>query len=335
MINADDIIKKIHRTVKSHECGETGAYRRWLWQDETNTRDLGINEYGCADAANILYTIGEFPHDSAERNKWTDTLQGLQNKETGLFTEKTHHPIHTTAHCTAALELFDAKPLRPMNALEDYSTKEGLFRLLENLPWLTNPWDASHQGAGIYAALVLSGQCDSNWCDAYFDWLWDNSDPETGFIGKRWISRRKVPLFCYLAGTFHYLFNLEYARMPLRYPDKVIDTCLYLYENEYKPGGFLDTTKIGFSMVDWVYCTNRASRQSAHRFDECKKALADVAVNYAAFLSELDEKSHDDFNDLHFLFGCTCALAEMQQAVPGMIKSTKPLRLVLDRRPFI
>ena len=39
--------------------------------------------------------------------------------------------------------------------------------------------------------------------------------------------------------------------------------------------------------------------------------------------------------DLHMLFGSVCALAELQSALPGMIITEKPLRLVLDRRPFI
>ena len=29
--------------------------------------DLGENPYGCADAANILYTVGRFPGDARER----------------------------------------------------------------------------------------------------------------------------------------------------------------------------------------------------------------------------------------------------------------------------
>ena len=35
------------------------------------------------------------------------------------------------------------------------------------------------------------------------------------------------------------------------------------------------------------------------------------------------------------LFGGVCALAELQQTLRGELISDKPLRLVLDRRPFI
>ena len=60
MINLDSLIDKIHAVVKSHYLGN-GAYARYLWQDAEESRKMGINEYGCADAMNILYSIGRFP----------------------------------------------------------------------------------------------------------------------------------------------------------------------------------------------------------------------------------------------------------------------------------
>ena len=55
----------------------------------------------------------------------------MQDTDTGLFNEKpsdptkfVHDPIHTTAHCMAALELFDAMPLTSAKALEVYLDKE-------------------------------------------------------------------------------------------------------------------------------------------------------------------------------------------------------------------
>ena len=55
----DDLVGKIYGVVESHRLSD-GGYCRWLW-DKNGSRQLGINEYGCADAANILYTIGRFP----------------------------------------------------------------------------------------------------------------------------------------------------------------------------------------------------------------------------------------------------------------------------------
>ena len=52
-------------------------------------------------------------------------------------------------------------------------------------------------------------------------------------------------------------------------------------------------------------------------------------------MSKIDYEKDENFNDLHLLFGAVCCLAELQMALPGKILSSKPLRLVLDRRPFI
>ena len=48
-----------------------------------------------------------------------------------------------------------------------------------------------------------------------------------------------------------------------------------------------------------------------------------------------DENTSDEWNDLHMLFGAVCAVAELQIALPGELRSTYPLRQILDRRPFI
>ena len=167
-----ELINRIRYTLKTHSLGRTGEYSRWIWQDEKSTRDLGINEYGCADAANILYTICELPGKSAEREAWVKVLKSFQNPESGLFSEPTHHFIHTTAHCVAALELFDEKPDYPLTELLKYTDVNNLYSLLEGLDWSKDPWSQSHRGAGIYAALVLAGHVDKAWENAYFSWLW-------------------------------------------------------------------------------------------------------------------------------------------------------------------
>jgi hypothetical protein len=76
-------------------------------------------------------------------------------------------------------------------------------------------------------------------------------------------------------------------------------------------------------------------RQTPHRFHEAKKALEEFAALFIAMIDGLDPLTDESFNDLHTLFGAVCCLAELQSALPGQLLTTKPLRLVLDRRPFI
>ena len=68
--------------------------------------------------------------------------------------------------------------------MQPYLTKENLYDLLDGLNWAEGPWTASHQGAGIYAALVLQGEASLTWQDWYFDWLYENADPDTGLWRK-------------------------------------------------------------------------------------------------------------------------------------------------------
>ena len=325
------LIDNVRRVMETHKIA-TGAYARWIINDGTD-RKMGLNEYGCADAANILYTIGDFPKDIDERKEWVRVMQDMQNPETGLFVEETHHPIHTTAHCAAALELFDAVPKYKISALEPYKTKERLYQFLDELDWKGMPWDMSHRGAGIYAALNNAEEADAEWNKWYFEWLWNEADPETGLWRKGCVNAGVRPAYEHMAGSFHYLFNHEHAKMPLRYPDKMIDCCLDMYYKGEMRESFGRT--ISFLEVDWVYCITRALRQCNHRFEECVRVITDFADKYLDYLLSLDPDTSELMDDLHNLFGTMCCVAELQRFLPGSVITDKPLKLVLDRRPFI
>ena len=236
----DDLIGIIKKSVDDHRLAP-GSYARFLWNNPEGTRKMGPNEYGCADAANILYTIGYFPQDPEERAAFVKNLQQMQEPDTGLYREHTHHPIHTTAHCTAALELFDAKPLYKARALEVCTTKEGLYQLLEYDGCWINAWPGSHIGAGILPALVNTDMVGLEWKNWYFDWMWEHSDPELGFIC--YGPHRSPRIRDYMCGGFHYLFNHEAERRPLRYPEKILDFCLEMM-GDYKTHELLGVRNI-------------------------------------------------------------------------------------------
>jgi hypothetical protein len=255
-----EFLVRVEANVGAHSLGRSGSYRRWLGRDAGGLRDFGLNPYGCADAANILYTIDRFPRGLDERHAFIETLQRLQDLDTGLFREETHDPIHTTAHCIAALELFDARPLHPISGLAEYRDPDAMENFLDGLDWEGNPWLESHRGAGLFAALVLADEVSVDWCERYFDWLDREADPRTGFFRKACVPelpRGAAGIFPHLAGTFHYLFNLEYGRRPLRHPEALVDTCLEIFEERLFPLG----TTIGFAEIDWVYCLTRSLRQ--------------------------------------------------------------------------
>src|SRR5262245_8126649 len=173
MIDLRSFVESVAAIVERHMLGAPGEYRRWLREED------GLNPYGCADAANILYTVGRWP-SNGEHAAWIELLGSFQHPKTGLFTEATHDPFHTTAHCVAALELFDAKPRHPLAAMHPLRERAALERFLDELDWTWNPWGESHKGAGLYAALVLAGEVSAEWQAWYFDWLWNECDPDSG-----------------------------------------------------------------------------------------------------------------------------------------------------------
>lgn len=334
MIDLRPWIDRVDEAVASRALASPGAFRRWREADAEGHRDLAANPYGCADAANLLYTIGRLPTAARERAAFVRVLRAFQQPDGGLFDEATHHPIHTTAHCVGALELFDARPAHPLRALASLEEEGALEAFLDALSWYDDPWLASHQGAGVYAARVVAGEASTAWQERYFAWLWRESDPATGLWRRgvveppfRWGPNR----FPHLAGTFHYLFNLEHARKPLRFPAALVDTCLDLFDTQEWPLG----ETLSFAEVDWVYCLTRSGAQCEHRRAESETALRGFAKRYTGYLMDLDLATDPAAADLHTLFGAACALAELQHVLPDLLRTDPPLRLVLDRRPFI
>lgn len=333
MTDLTSLLTRLEALVAAHRTGTPGVYRRW--RSPGAGRDLAPNPYGCADAANLLYTLGRLPGDPRARDAFVSALNGFQDPDSGLFREATHHAIHVTAHCAGALELFDARPAAPLAGLAGLEEPGALEAFLDGLAWRDDPWLASHQGAGIYAARHLAGEASPAFEERYFAWLAAECDPasglwRTGSLERpyRWGDSR----FPHLAGTFHYLFNHEHAGRPHPHPAALVDTCLEIFGQDEWP--VLGRT-VSFAEVDWVYCLNRALRTSGHRPDEARAALEVFADGYLAFLLALDWDADDGGNDLHRVFGAVCALAELQAALPGRIETPRPLRLVLDRRPFI
>lgn len=323
-IDVTNLVEKIAASVKKHEL-EPGIYSRWIDRPDTGVPDKDPNPYGSADAVNILYTINEFPRDLDERAALIKGIQSFQNEKTGMFTEPTHITTHTTAHCTAALELLDARPLYPFYDIESFTNFEEFKKGLEEQGF------NGHYAPAIYSSFVITNAVDSKWRDKYFDFLDESCNPETGF----WCFNPETPVYLAMASAFHFYFTYTHAKRPFPYPEKLIDACLDMYLN----GKMHD--KFGkwchFTEMDWVFCLNRSLRQTNHRYDEVKAAILKFAIEYIDALNKIDWEKDDHLGarDLHLLFGTVCCLAELQQALPGVIHSETPLRQVLDRRPFI
>jgi hypothetical protein len=313
-----------------------GRYRRFLGKQQ-RTRPGGdrASGYGSAAAACILYTAGRFPSSAGERAAFVAFLSAGQDGQSGMFSDQYHRPTHATAYHLAALDLFDAEPAHPLHELGKLNAPGAIEALLDGLDW-RKPWGASHEGAGSFAALFLARQATPSFQERYFGWLADQQDPQTGLWRKGSLASAANPdgaqPFDALAAAFHYLFNHEAARRPIPRPAALIDTALQVRrENRYPALG----KGVGFAELDWLYCLTRCARQSAHRRAEVVEELSSFARAYARHLLALVQQDGPVFEDLHALNGTMSALAELQQAVPGLLRSERALRLTLDRRPFI
>lgn len=330
MYDLRSFIQSVEQIVARHRLENPGEYTRWLSQNEQGTRNLGSTPYGCANAVNILYTIGALPDAGDERQAMVRVLQAFQDAETGLFVNPGNYETHTTAFLAGALDLLGAKPLYTAEAFRKYESKEALFRFMDEIDWAENPWLGSHLGAGIYASMLLTGTAGDEWEDLYFRWLEENADPQTGLWKKGTLEG--APRFHYLAATFHYVFNFEHARRALPYPRQLLDTCI----RAYREGACIDFAKeLGWPDIDFAYLLARVQRRAGERWQEVQEILREIADGLIRQLEAMDPETSDCLNDLNTLFAIVCALAVLQEALPGYIRTSRPLKLVLDVRPFL
>lgn len=323
-------IQCVKEIVARHHLDKPGEYTRWLTQDAKGSRNLGSTPYGCANAVNILYTIGALPDSAEERRAFVQVLQGFQDAQSGLFVNPGNYETHTTAFVSGALKLLDARPLYRAKAFEKYLDRDALFRFMEDIDWKANPWLGSHLGAGIYASMLLTGTSDDDWEDHYFQWLDENADPETGLWKKGCLTG--APRFHYLAATFHYVFSYEHARRALPYPKALLDTCI----RAYREGACIDFAReVGWADIDFAYLMARVQRRAGERFDETQQIMREIADGLISQLLRMDPQTSEILNDLNTLFAIVCALAVLQDALPGYIRTSVPLKLVLDIRPFL
>lgn len=94
-MNIDPIVTKIRRCVRKHELG-AGAYARYTRPNEEKGQTLAINPYGCADAANLLYTIGDFERDPQRRAESIAAMQKMQDHRNRALSREhaSPHPYH-------------------------------------------------------------------------------------------------------------------------------------------------------------------------------------------------------------------------------------------------
>ena len=225
----------------------------------------------------------------------------------------------------AALSLLNSIPEYSVRAMEQYADPMAVA------PWLSGV-DSAHIGAGVFSVFFLEGSMTIPWQDAFFGFLDAASDPQYGISRKGDIASGRKPAWLFMGDWFHYLFCYYACRKPFPNGERLVDSCIDLYIHKQFPDSFGKGQR--FLDIDWAFSLNRAAIQTGYRLEESRALLREFAYSYIQYLekSSLDEIQ---WADLHLLFGAVCGLAELQLALPGELISTRPLRQVLDSRPFI
>jgi hypothetical protein len=304
--------------------GQSGAYARAPGVAEPHV-------YGTAEAVNIGHTLGELP---ASAGALADAIGQHQDPATGCFVEvpSTHHELHASAYCAASLRLLDATPAAALRYLDPHRDPATVAGFLAGIDWRDDVYIGSHRGAGLASALVLDDVADE-WLDRYFTELDARLDPRTGLHG---VDKPAGGDADQIGGTFHYAFLYEHCGRELAHPEARIDAVLALRQ----PDGWWHPTNHLWLTLDALYLLTRASERTDHRRASVESTVAEtVELLAAGYATEPGRRHFEDwYLGAHDLTALVSAFAEAQRYAGGdgsVAHAGRPLRLVLDERPFI
>lgn len=287
--------------------------------------------YGAADMACVLHTIGHLHPSEKERQEWAQVFRPFQTDPLGLFVERepTHSPVHNTAYVLGAMELLGLSPERPIRLRAEHRTISTLF---EKIDWEKGVYPGSHLGAGVGSICALVPELrDPAWFEAYFAACEDLLDPRNGMMGRRKPASGDSDQ---IGGTFHYAFLFSHFNCLLPYPEQRIDAILGLQQAD---GYWAPDNKLWLTF-DAMHLLTRTSRQCPHRFPEVVALVRQVIQLLArdVFSPEGRAKTFVGKLPVHSLTAAISAAAEAQIFLGQReVITERPLRLILDRRPFI
>lgn len=321
-----EFVQWIHTTFEPSVRLPGGAGRYARAPGET-----GTELYGVADMACILYTLGALHPTESERHEWAAAFQDFQNPATGWLVEKspTHSPLHNTAFALAAMQLLDLTPKFPVKLGAEYADVRSF---LGSLDWKSGVYPESHKGAGLGSIHALVAELNTPaWFAEYFAVCDSLFDPNNGLMGKE-----KPPGgdFDQVGGTFHYGFLYENFNRHMPYPERRIDAVLgtRLADGYWSPDNRLWLT------LDAVYLLTRTLRYCEHRRDEVVACVRSVMANAMRdiFSPEGRRTAFSARLTVHSVTAAISLAAEAQKFLGAReVVTERPLRLVLDRRPFI
>ena len=287
--------------------------------------------YGTADMACILYTLGRLRPTEPERAEWAAAFQLYQQPDTGWLVEKsrTHDPLHNTAFALAAMQLLDLAPAHPVQMGAEFADPRAF---LATLNWQTEVYLGSHRGAGVGAIHALVPALNTPaWFDAYFAACDRYFDPHNGMMG---VGKPPGGDSDQVGGTFHYGFLYEHFNRHLPFPEARIDAVL----GTQMADGFWRADNHHWLTLDAIFLMTRSLRHTTHRFDDVRACVRRVMgiLMQEAFSPEGRKTALAPRIPVHSVTALVSIAAEAQKFLGAREVITEhPLKLILDRRPFI
>jgi hypothetical protein len=292
-----------------------------------------IDLYGVSDMACVLFTIGRMHPDNAERAGWADAFARLQD-DAGYYVEAvpTHDRLHSTAFAVAAMELVGLQPARPLAFLDDYAEPESAEAFLDTLDWRDDVYLGSHRGAGLASLFALDSNRNAGaWFDRWFAALERRFDPRNGMLGEDKPASGDIDQ---IGGTFHYHFLYEWHHRRMPYADARVDAVLALQQ----VNGVWSDDSLLWVTLDAVYLLTRTSEHTGYRLNDVAGAVrrAVAAVEERVLSEDRRDEHFGWYLGAHALTAAVSLLAEAQRFLGAdEIVTPRPLRPILDRRPFI
>ncbi len=309
-----------------------------------------IDALSCADFAVIDYTVGPWPLPGSERDARVRILQGFQETPSGLFDGAAARPGGTsgagdasedapkrppladpycrTAYFVAALELLGARPLHPIRAMDKLRTPSGIDSFLDGLlDGSDGDADPSRPGLGpcraaaVAACFAITGDVGPEWFERFFAHLARDAEDR----------KRERPADAdALCGAFGLAAVHERFRAPLPAPAKIVKTALGMQ----RPDGLFDGSGPSWPDLAAAFVLERGLRQSGTRRGKVIAACERLLRTSAGLLA--DPGFREEFaDDPHRAAGTVSLLAVLAEALPGAIRSRRPLRLFTGRHLFV
>lgn len=300
--------------------------------------------YGTADAACILYTLEKLDtSDPSVRKAWLGALASYQDPRSGFFVDDTASlpKAHNTGFAVAAMNLFDehlTQGLLPNHlfTFADLVRDTDHAELFANsLDWRSNSYESSEILTGLASTFHnVAGVVPSGW----FTWLVKHTEktwlsPDNGMVG---LDKPKAGDRDQIGGTFHFDFLWASMGKTLPHSEARAQSLLGLQQDN----GLWDQNNPWWLTFDAVYMLGRALPHLPATTADNVRTSIERAVTTLATRADDKHARERDFEHawlgVHMLTGAVSFFAYAQQLLGAETMITEqPLRLVLDRRPYI